>query len=292
MVTYGRTPALRGLDLRIRAGMITGLLGSNGAGKSTTIAILAGLRKLDSGRCVVLDGPPGSASARASVGVMLQDDGLPTGARAAEIVRHVARLRSQPDSAEPLIDRLGIGAFERTTIRRLSGGERRRVSLACALVGTPALVLLDEPTAGLDPRGRQIVADILRELREAGVAILLSTHLINEAEELSDEVAVIGHGRTVAQGTVAELTAGGEEFISFTTSAHLDIAALAQALPTRCTVTEDQPGRYRITGSAEPAVLATVSSWCSAQGVAPRHLEAGQASLEDVFWRLTQDEAS
>ncbi len=287
VVTFGAKRAVDGLDLEIPPGAVTGLLGPNGAGKSTTIGVLAGLLTPSAGRVEVLGGVPGRATARARVGVMLQDDGLPTGAHAAEMVRHVAVLRGDRPSAEPLIEALRLSELGRTTIRRLSGGERRRVSLACALVGTPELVLLDEPTAGLDHEGRDVVAGMIRALRAQGVAVLLSTHLLDEAEALADHLTVMARGHAVAEGTVGSLTADSAERIDFAARPHLDIAALARALPSRCTVEERAPGDYRVWGSADPQILATVSSWCAQHGDAPTRMHAGRETLADAYRRLT-----
>lgn len=282
-------PSLSGLSLEVRSGRVTGLLGPNGAGKSSTICLIAGLRRPQAGRVEVLGGPAGRLQARCRLGVMLQEGGLPTTARGPEVVKHVAALRGAPETAGPLIQRLGIDALGRTAIRRLSGGERRRVSLACALVGAPRFVVLDEPTAGLDPRGRAIVWEIVRELRGAGVTVLLSTHLIDEAEALSDDIALIAHGRCVLQAPLADVTASGPEGVAFEAIAHLDLVGLVQALPEGCSAREVSPGHYRVDGAADPQVLATITSWCAQHGVMPRSLHTGQTSLEDVYWRLSAE---
>ncbi len=287
VVRYGPRTAVDGLNLTVAAGAVTALLGPNGAGKSSTIGVLAGLRHPTAGDVLVLGSLPGTRAARDRVGVMLQDDGLPTGAHAAEMVRHIATLRGYPHTAEPLIAALHLADLGRTTIRRLSGGERRRVSLACALVGSPELILLDEPTAGLDQEGRDVVAEIIRERRDSGVAVLLSTHLLDEAEALADSIAVMSHGRDVATGTVASLTADSAERISFAARPHLDVLALARALPSDCEVEERAPGDYRVWGSADPQTLATVSAWCAQHGEAPTHIRAGRESLADAYRRLT-----
>jgi ABC-2 type transport system ATP-binding protein len=287
VITYGARRAVDGLDLTVSAASVTALLGPNGAGKSSTLAALAGLVQPSSGTVRVLDAAPGERSARDRVGVMLQDDGLPSGAHGPEIVRHVAALRRNPESAEPLIKALQLGALGRTTIRRLSGGERRRVSLACALVGSPDLVLLDEPTSGLDHEGRGVVADLVDRLRGQGVAVLLSTHLLDEAERLADHVTIIAGGRAVATGSVASLTADSEERIDFTARAHLDVEALARALPDNCRVEESSPGEYRVWGSADPHTLATVSAWCAQHAAMPTRINAGRETLADAYQRLT-----
>ena len=293
VVSYGPgTRALDGLDLRVRDGAITALLGPNGAGKSSAVGVLAGLVRPMSGRAQVLGGTPGRPAARQRVNVMVQDDGLPTGARGAEVVRHVARLRGAPESAEPLISLLGLDQLGRTSVRRLSGGERRRVSLACALVGDPDFVILDEPTAGLDPRGRAIVWDAIAGLRDRRRAVLLCTHLLDEAEALADDVAIIASGQVRAAGPLASLVPTGTEVVTFDGPLHLDVRSLVDALPEGAVVTEISPGRYRIEGGASPQILATVASWCAQHGVQPRNLGVGSESLADTYWRLTDDTGS
>ena len=285
----GGKDALDGLDLTVPQGRVTALLGPNGAGKSTTVAVLAGLLRPNAGKAQVLGGPPGRPEARRRLHVMVQDDGLPTGAHAAEIVRHVARLRGATETAAPLIDLLGLESLGRTTVRRLSGGERRRVSLACALVGHPDFVILDEPTAGLDPRGRAIVWEAIAGLRASGRSVLLCTHLLDEAEALADEIAIIDAGRLRASGPLAALVPGAVDAVTFDGPLHLDVASLVQALPEGARGEEVSPGRYRIEGGASPQMLATVASWCAQHGVQPRNLSVGGESLADVYWRLTED---
>jgi ABC-2 type transport system ATP-binding protein len=283
---------LAGMDLTVGQGRVTALLGPNGAGKSTTVAVLAGLISPAAGTATVLGGPAGRPEARRRVNVMVQDDGLPSGAHACEVVRHIARLRGAPQTAEAEISGWGLAALGRTTIRRLSGGERRRVSLACALVGAPDLVILDEPTAGLDPRGRARVWEDVSRLRDRGAAVLLCTHLLDEAEALADDVAIIASGRCEAQGPLRELTAGAEEVVAFDGPLHLDLAGLLRALPEGCRGQELAPGRYRIEGGASPQTLATVASWCAQHGVQPRNLGVGGGGLADLYWQLTESTGS
>jgi ABC-2 type transport system ATP-binding protein len=140
---------------------------------------------------------------------MLQDGGLPTGARAREVLDHLARMYAAPRPVDALAERLGITDFARTIVRRLSGGQRQRLALACALVGRPDLVFLDEPTAGLDPQARHAVWELVRELRADGVAVMLTTHLLDEADRLADEIVIIDHGAVVAAGTLADLVPAG-----------------------------------------------------------------------------------
>ena len=282
-----RVRALDGLTLGLASGRVTALLGPNGAGKSTAVGVLAGLIRATTGRVTVLDGAPGRREARQRVNVMVQDDGLPTGAYAAETVRHVARLRGAEASADPWISSLGLSELKKTAIRRLSGGERRRVSLACALVGSPDMVILDEPTTGLDPQARALVWRAISELRDRGASVLLCTHLLDEAEALADDVAIIMHGRCLLQGDLATIGSETEESVIFDAPLHLDMTALQQALPESCRASELSPGRYRVAGDVDPQVLATVTAWCAQHSVMPRNLHTGGQSLSDVYWRLT-----
>jgi ABC-2 type transport system ATP-binding protein len=208
---YAGRPAVDGLDLTAARGRVTAILGPNGAGKTTTVEICEGLRAADAGQVRVLGRDPrtDSAELRTRVGVMLQDGGLPTGAHALALLHRVAQFYARPHHVEALADRLGITAYATTAVRRLSGGERQRLALALALVGRPELVFLDEPTAGLDPQARHAVWDLVREARAAGTSIVLTTHAMDEAERLADQVAILSHGRLVASGTPVELTTSG-----------------------------------------------------------------------------------
>lgn len=205
-----------GLSFTAEAGAVTALLGPNGAGKTTTVEVCTGLQRADGGEVSVLGRPAyrPSPAARALVGVMPQAAGggaagiYPT-SRPAEVLRLYAALYADPLDPEELLDRLDLARAARTPWRRLSGGEQQRLSLALALVGRPSLVFLDEPTAGLDPHGRRTVWALMEELRAAGVTLVLTTHAMDEAAHLADQVVIVDRGRTVTTGTPAELTADG-----------------------------------------------------------------------------------
>ncbi len=199
---YGTKTAVDGLDLAARQG-VTAVLGPNGAGKTTTVEICEGYRRPDSGtvRVLGLDPVRESAALRPRIGVMLQSGGVYAGARADEMLRHVAKLHARPLDVDALIERLGLGSCGRTSYRRLSGGQQQRLALAMAVVGRPELVFLDEPTAGLDPQARHATWDLVRDLRDDGVCVVLTTHHMDEAEQLADDVAIIDGGRVVAQGS-------------------------------------------------------------------------------------------
>jgi ABC-2 type transport system ATP-binding protein len=287
--SFGQTKAVAGLSFAAQSGAVTALLGPNGAGKSTTLRLAEGFLRPDAGtiRVLGLDPLADARALRPRVGVMLQSGGLPAAVRAPEAVRFAASLYANPISPDELIDLLGLASLGRTPFRRLSGGEQRRVALAIALIGRPELVILDEPTAGMDPQGRRLVWDVIRALRTAGVSVLLSTHLMDEAADLADHVVIVDHGSVIAQGTPAELTADGVERLSFSAPAHLPVADLQAALPRELTVVEAPAGRYTVSGALDPQVLASVTAWCAGHGAMTHDLTVSRRSLEDVFLELT-----
>lgn len=285
VVAYGSTRAVDGLTFEVPSGAITAVLGPNGAGKTSTVEVCEGYRAPTAGRVSVLGLEPRDRSLRARVGVMLQDGGIYATSKALPMLRHLSRFYADPLDPAELVERLGLGGV-RASYRRMSGGEKQRLALACAVVGRPELVFLDEPSAGMDPQTRLAAWELVEQLRADGATVVLTTHLMDEAERLADHVVVVDHGRAVAAGSVAELT-GDQEQLTFAADAGLDLSRLAAALPTGSTVAEVSPGAYRVEGAGGPDVLAAVSTWCSEQGVAPRGLSSGRRSLEDVFLDLT-----
>ncbi|MBM9622271.1 ABC transporter ATP-binding protein [Streptomyces zhihengii] len=290
---YGSKTAVDGLDLDVATGSVTAVLGPNGAGKTTTVETCEGYRRPDAGtvRVLGLDPVADAARLRPRIGVMLQSGGVYSGARAEEMLRHMARLHAHPLDVDALIERLGLGGCGRTSYRRLSGGQQQRLALAMAVVGRPELVFLDEPTAGLDPQARRSTWELVRELRADGVTTVLTTHFMDEAEELSDTVAIVDGGRVIARGTAEELCRGGaENTLRFTGRPGLDLGSLLKALPDGSAAAEPTPGTYRISGSVDPQLLATVTSWCAQHGVMPDRISVERHTLEDVFLELTGKE--
>ncbi|MFD7510785.1 ABC transporter ATP-binding protein [Streptomyces sp. NPDC059853] len=292
---YGRTTAVDGLDLTVERGSVTAVLGPNGAGKTTTIEACEGYRRPDAGRLRVLGldpyAPADAAALRPRIGVMLQSDGVYPGVRALEMLRHMAALHAHPLDVDALAERLGLASCGRTPYRRLSGGQRQRLALALAVVGRPELVFLDEPTAGLDPQARHATWELVRELRADGVTTVLTTHFMDEAEELADDVAIIDGGRVIARGTPADLSRGGAaDTLRFGGPPALDLTSLKAALPAGADVSEPSPGAYRVTGEIDPRLLATVTAWCAQHGVLPDRITTRRHTLEDVFLELTGKE--
>ncbi|MFC7876397.1 ABC transporter ATP-binding protein [Isoptericola sp. NPDC057391] len=294
---YDGRDVVAGLDLVADAGAVTAVLGPNGAGKTTTVECCEGLRSPDGGtvRVLGLDPVADARALRPRVGVMLQDGGLPTGARAGEVLRHVASMYAAPRDLGELGERLGLGSFARTTVRRLSGGQRQRLSLAAAVVGRPEVVFLDEPSAGMDPQSRHAVWDLVRELRDEGTAVVLTTHLMDEAEDLADRVHVVDHGRVIASGSVPELLSPdpqADRTLRFDAVPGLDVAAVAAALGDpggagTWTVTEPQPGSYVVAGPVGPRALTALTGWLADHDVLASRLTVGRRTLEDVFLDLT-----
>ncbi|MGN6757302.1 MAG: ABC transporter ATP-binding protein [Thermomicrobiales bacterium] len=289
--SYGTTRAVDGLSFTVAPGEVFALLGPNGAGKTTTIEILEGYRAPDAGTVCVLGLDPirQARELKLRIGLMLQGDGLHPGLTAREILRLYAAFFPVPLNPEELLDRVGLRAAATTRCRRLSGGQKRRLALALALVGQPALVFLDEPTVGMDPQARLATWDIVRELRAAGTTIVLTTHLMDEAERLADRVAIVNHGRLVALDTPAALThdtTGGT--VQLTAAAGLPVAALA-ALPGLRDARETSPGVYALDAdpAALPAALAALTAWLRDEGVTLTELRVGHGSLEDLFLQLT-----
>jgi ABC-2 type transport system ATP-binding protein len=271
---------------------VTAVLGPNGAGKTTMIECCEGLRQADRGQVRVLGLDPirDGARLRPRVGVMLQDGGLPNGARAGEVLRLVAAMHAHPIPPSVLLDELGLAEHRRTTVRRLSGGQRQRLALAVAVVGRPEVVFLDEPTAGLDPQARLAVWELVGRLRDGGAAVVLTTHLLDEAERLAERVVVLDQGRVVADGTPAELS-GPVTWLQFEARPGLDLSGLTDALAPHAWAGEPAPGRYRVQamdGAAlGPTALVTVTTWCAGQQVMPDGLALCQRTLEDAFLDLT-----
>ena len=205
-VTFGDHRALDGVDLRVAPGLVTALLGPNGAGKTTFLRCCTGLVRACGGTLSVLGAEPGRTTARSRIGFMPQSTGAWSAVTPKHLLGYLASLYDNPQPVADLMRALAIDDFAATPYRRLSGGQQQAVNLAGALVGRPELLFLDEPTAGLDVRARRRTWDLVRAARDAGVAVLLTTHDMDEAATLSDDVAIIDRGRITAKGTVAELT--------------------------------------------------------------------------------------
>ena len=295
----GRT-VLDGIDFDVRTGEVVALLGPNGAGKTTTIEIIEGYRRADGGSVRVLAAHPasGGPALRARVGLMLQGGGLDPRSTPRDVLRLYAAFHDGGRDPEKLIGEVGLASVAGTRVRRLSGGERQRLALALALVGDPEVLLLDEPTAGMDPEAKRATRAMVAVLRSEGRAILVTTHDLGDVERLADRVVILARGRIVAQGSPAELTAGGSPALRLRFAAPLPgdaAAALTEELrrtwPEAELVAESgDPLAMTIGGAApEPWLLAAVASWAAAQDVAIAEARARAMTLEERYLELTGD---
>ncbi len=290
--SYGSNRVVDQLQFTVQRGEIFALLGPNGAGKTTTIETLEGYRSPDQGKVRVLGLDPinESKKLKPQIGVMLQQDGLYPGLTAREVLRLFAGYYKQPQDIDSLLERVGLNIADKTRCRRLSGGQKRRLALVVALVGNPTLVFLDEPTSGMDPQARLATWEIIRELKRNGATILLTTHLMDEAERLADRIAIIDHGHLVALDTPAGLTgAQNATVVRFVAPSGLNCAQLA-ALPSAHKAEEIRPGSYLIETDAAPVFIAELTAWLRDQHITLTELRVGHGSLEDLFLRLTGSE--
>jgi len=293
--SYGATRAVDELDFEVGAGEVFGLLGPNGAGKTTTVEILEGYRRPDAGQVRVLGLDPvrEGRKLRPQIGVMLQSGGLYPGLRPLELLRLFAAYYEPAESPDAMLELVGLRDAAGTPVRRLSGGQAQRLSLACALIGKPRVVFLDEPTAGMDPHARATTWDLVRDLRSRGVTVLLTTHAMDEAETLCDRVAIITGGRLAALGSPSELTRhpGGDE-ICFVADPALDVDVLAKALGLdKGTAAEVKPGEYVVRADVTPTRIADLACFLRDRDATLTSLQSGRRSLEAVFLQITAEAA-
>jgi len=290
--SYGPTRVVDDVNFTVHRGEVFALLGPNGAGKTTTVETLEGYRTPDKGNVRVLGYnhiSEGSAL-KPHIGVMLQQDGLYPALTAREVLHLFAGYYGHSQNVDALLDRVGLTSAAKTRCKRLSGGQKRRLALAVALVGQPSLVFMDEPTAGMDPQARLVTWEIIRDLKRNGATVLLTTHLMDEAERLADRVAIIDHGRLVALDTPGNLTGiQNAHVVRFVAPAGLENTVLA-ALPTIQNVAEVRPGSYVIETEHVPTALVELTTWMRDHDIVLSELRVGHGSLEDLFLRLTGSE--
>ncbi|MGQ9700099.1 MAG: ABC transporter ATP-binding protein [Candidatus Bipolaricaulaceae bacterium] len=285
---YGQVRAVDGISFSVEAGTIFALLGPNGAGKTTTVEIIEGLRTPDSGEIELFavklrkTVPP---ELRARMGVMLQEGGFEPYFRVREVLTLFASFFPRTLPKEELLEVVGLKEKARALVRTLSGGQKKRLALAVALLNAPELLILDEPTTGLDPQGRRHIWTILAGLKAQGKTVFLTAHYLEEAEALSDWVCIMDHGRIVAEGTPRALISslGMASFVEFELPEALS-ADLSQAFPGRV-----QRDGNRVTVQLDDLVsgLSKLFSWAEGEGLELRHLLVRQPNLEDVFLSLT-----
>jgi ABC-2 type transport system ATP-binding protein len=269
--SYGDQEAVRGISFQISEGEVFGLLGPNGAGKTTTVEILEGYRERDGGRVDVLGFDPARAEVeyREHIGVVLQQSQLWPNLTVHETHRLFAGYYRQPRDVDEVIDLVGLGEKRDARVKTLSGGQKRRLDLGVALVGDPDLVFLDEPTTGFDPAARRVAWELIRSLRSLGKTILLTTHYLDEAEQLADRVAVMREGRIVREGTPAELTGDSSE----------------------TEVRYRRNGQEVVVRTSEPTkLLHELTQQALSEGRELEGLTVRRPTLEDVYLALTRED--
>ena len=294
VVRYAAQPvpviAVNGISFTEELGRVLTLLGPNGAGKTSTVETLEGYRTPSSGSARVLGLDPirDAKSLAPRIGVMLQRNGVYVTMNPRDTIRLFASYYgARAQNPDDLLERVGLASVAGTPWRRLSGGEQQRLSLALAIVGRPEVAFFDEPTAGVDPAARLVVREIIRDLRDDGVCVVLTTHDLDEAERLSDRIVIIDHGKLIADGSPAELMSGGpQEAIRFGGPENLDRVALAAHLG--AAVDSPQPGEFVVACAPSPTNVAALTAWLATNNHALADLRAGRQSLEDVFLRLTE----
>ncbi|WP_330339045.1 ABC transporter ATP-binding protein [Streptomyces sp. NBC_00557] len=287
----GGFEAVRGISFSVARGEIFALLGTNGAGKTSTVELLEGLAEPADGRVRVLGHDPyrERAAVRPRTGVMLQEGGFPSELTVAETARMWAGCTSGARPAEETLALVGLAGKAGVRVKQLSGGERRRLDLALALLGEPEVLFLDEPTTGLDAEGRRDTWQLVRALRESGTTVLLTTHYLEEAEGLADRLAILHQGRIAASGTPAEVTAGRPARISFELPEGYflgDLPPLAGLGVSR----HETAGRVVRLHTAHLQRTATaLLTWAERTGLELRDLDMRSASLEEAFLEIARE---
>lgn len=287
---YADVVAVDGIDLEVRQGECFGLLGPNGAGKTTTVEILEGLVPPDSGDVEVLglDWNRDERELRQEIGVSLQETRLPGKLTVSETLRLFSSFYRGGIGVDRLLETVQLESKREARVRALSGGQRQRLAVACALAGRPRLLFLDEPTTGLDPQSRRSLWEVIRAFLAEGGTVLLTTHYMEEAAQLSDRIAIMDHGRIIARGTPDELSAtlGGEHVVTFSLAdGHVDTEALESLAGVSSAVHRE--GRYTLMVTELHGTVPVLLSFLAAQRLDLAGLTTHTATLEDVFLELT-----
>ncbi|MDV5147141.1 ABC transporter ATP-binding protein [Streptomyces sp. SBC-4] len=279
----GGFEAVRGISFTVPHGEIFALLGTNGAGKTSTVELLEGLAAPSAGTARVLGHDPyrERAAVRPRIGVMLQEGGFPSDLTVAETVRMWAGCTSGARPVGEALEAVGLASRDRVRIKQLSGGERRRLDLALALLGRPEVLFLDEPTTGLDAEGRHDTWELVRALRDEGTTVLLTTHYLEEAESLADRLAIMHRGRIVLSGTPSEVTAARPARIRFTLPEGVAPARLPLTLKAAA-----EGRRVEIRTHALQDALGELLGWAREAGVRLDGLDARSATLEEAFLEI------
>lgn len=291
VISYGSTTAVDHVSFHARPGRVTVILGPNGAGKTSTIEACEGFTSANSGTIRVLGIDPFTQRKQLNqrMGVMLQDGGIYPSSRVGELVAQYCALYGDKVDAASLIKQLGLESVSSTSYRRLSGGEKQRLSLALALAAEPDVIFLDEPTSGIDVNGRDLIRSIIHDLRQRGCCVVVATHELDEAERIADDILIFHRGAIVASGTLEELRSGREE-IRFTSHSHVDMQSLSITLG--FSVEQMRRHEYVVIGTSDSRIIVQLTDWAKANNVIVGDIGAGSQRLDDVFRRLTAEVGS
>jgi ABC-2 type transport system ATP-binding protein len=290
--SYGALEAVRGIDLDVEPRQIFAFLGPNGAGKTTTVEVLEGYRERTSGEVSVLGADPAGAGHdwRQRIGIVLQESRMHPELTVRESIELFAGYYRTPRGVDDTVELVGLTEKANDRVGRLSGGQQRRLDVALALIGDPELLFLDEPTTGFDPSARRRAWEVIASLRDLGKTIFLTTHYMEEAQELADQVAIISGGQIVARGTPRDLSArdGRVSRISFRLPAGVAAGELPRGLAAVAGPTPGRMDELQIHADDPVHTLNELTRWALERGVELAGLEVRQPSLEDVYLELTQ----
>jgi ABC-2 type transport system ATP-binding protein len=286
---FGNLVAVQGVDLQVRPGTCLGLLGPNGAGKTTTIEILEGLTRPDEGQAEIFgqSWSEGGRGLRQRIGVQLQDTNLPPKLTVLEVLRIFASFYHEPRPVFEVLELVGLEEKRHDRVGNLSGGQVQRLALGCAVVGDPDLLFLDEPTTGLDPQARRRVWEIVEQFKASGRTVLLTTHYMDEAERLADDLVILDHGRIISEGTPASIirSLGAENVISVAVEGEFDLDGLR--LIDGVLGARIDAGRAELRVGRTEEVLPQVVAVVRSAGARLEDLNVHRSTLEDVFVSLT-----
>ena len=278
---YGDFQAVNNVSLRVRKGEIFALLGPNGAGKTTTVEILEGHRSKTSGQVKVLGMDPSKNSTefRSRVGIVLQETGIEQYLTAVEILEQFTNFYESPRSISELLEMTGLREDKDKRVKKLSGGQKRRLDVAIGLCGNPDLLFLDEPTTGFDPSARRAFWDMIKNLKTDGTTVVLTTHYMEEAEYLADTVALMNHGKLVSQGSLSDLKISNNQ-----TSITFKFDESPTKLPADIQeISKISEGMVLINTESPTAVLADLTGWAISEGIELKNLEVSRQTLEKIY---------
>ena len=284
VVDYSDLRAVGNISFDAKAGSVTAVIGPNGAGKTTTMEVCSGVRTATSGTVSVLGLDPqrDRLEMNSRIGVMLQDGGVYPSARVGEVLEHYCNLFGNRQRASDLILAVDLGSKRKATWRKLSGGEKQRLSLALALAAKPELIFLDEPTSGVDIVGRDLIRELVRNLANSGCTVILATHELDEAQRMADHVVMFNHGRLIADSSLQDLL-GTNQTVTLRTTNEIDLTALAQHM--NCHV-EQNGTEIRLLRSSDASFIARLSTWFAENNFVLNDLNSGAPRLEDIYREL------